>query len=137
MLAVGSSHAECVRIWSVTANKPLYKLATGNNAVVSLVWDTSRQTLYAATSCPNLDRNSFAVGYRPFNASEKEKRKARERRTAAAGAFASMGQPMNTDGEDPFPGRGWPSRASHKEDAFGEAVDTGEHAICAHLSAFV
>ncbi|QRW11836.1 WD40 domain protein [Ceratobasidium sp. AG-Ba] len=47
--SITSSRAEQIKMWDVRARTSVYELATGNNAVTSLAWDSSNNALYAAT----------------------------------------------------------------------------------------
>jgi hypothetical protein len=42
----------------------VYELATGNNAVPSMVWDTDENSLYVATTCSYVDRLGGSIDYR-------------------------------------------------------------------------
>ncbi|KAI0040948.1 hypothetical protein FA95DRAFT_792933 [Auriscalpium vulgare] len=83
---IGGTGSQQVKVWDVRARAPLYELSTGNNVVNALAWDRKRQTLYAATDCPWMDRIGYHHGYRParFRTEEQEnqardaKRKKRE-----------------------------------------------------------
>ncbi|KAF5350893.1 hypothetical protein D9758_010534 [Tetrapyrgos nigripes] len=55
---------QCIRVWDARAKAAVYELATGNNAVDDLAWDGLRNTLYAATSCPEMDRIGYTHDYR-------------------------------------------------------------------------
>lgn len=53
---MGGDSSQCIKIWDIRACASVYELATGNNAVNSMAWDASNNTLYASTECPNMDR---------------------------------------------------------------------------------
>lgn len=63
-LIIGGSTSQQVKVWDIRAQLPLYELSTGNNQVNALAWDTSSQTLYAATDCEYFDRSRHHHEYR-------------------------------------------------------------------------
>ncbi|KAG8756521.1 hypothetical protein FRC11_005256, partial [Ceratobasidium sp. 423] len=63
----GSTQQEQVRLFDVRARCCVYELATGNNAVRSLAWDSTRNALYAATECSHRDWMGYRHNYRPSN----------------------------------------------------------------------
>jgi hypothetical protein len=90
-------------MWDIRARGSVYKLATGNNVVVDMVWDSERNTLYAATKCKYVDRLGYHHGYR------KARRDAKDH-----------------DGEE----RCWPQHAHHNEAYFGYMFDAGDQSLC-------
>jgi hypothetical protein len=106
----GTGKAEQIKMWDVRARAPVYELATGNNRVESLLWDSERSCLYAATECLWMDR----MGYR------------HDYRTAKIPKSGYDKSQVNSDEEE----RCWPENAWHKEDYFGHTFDAGEHRIC-------
>ncbi|KAG8678274.1 hypothetical protein FRC08_017924, partial [Ceratobasidium sp. 394] len=55
----GTGKAEQVKMWDVRARTPVYELATGNNQVKSLAWDSDHNCLYAATECSYQERRDY------------------------------------------------------------------------------
>ncbi|CAE7057677.1 unnamed protein product [Rhizoctonia solani] len=107
----GTGKHEQIKVWDIRARTPVYELATGNNAVKSLAWDSKRNCLYAATECVYMDRLGYHHNYRPGNISK---------------------QPDESDDEELYDGdyeRCWPIGAWHAEDYFGYAFDAGDHRI--------
>ncbi|KAG8680321.1 hypothetical protein FRC08_016385 [Ceratobasidium sp. 394] len=109
LLAVftGTDKAEQIKMWDVRACTPVYELATGNNRVQSLAWDSKRNCLYAATECSYQDRMGYRHDYR----------RSRLRGDDSDSDF--------DEGEDPA----WPKTAWHDEDYFGYAFDAGDNRI--------
>jgi hypothetical protein len=111
----GTSKFEQIKMWDVRARAPVYELATGNNRVESLAWDSKRNSLYASTECTYMDRLGFRHGYR-------------------GGYMPDRPLPENEDEDDEYDGdyeRCWPDRAFHTEAYFGYTFDAGEHRVCA------
>ncbi|KAG8719134.1 hypothetical protein FRC09_011581 [Ceratobasidium sp. 395] len=103
----GTGQAEQIKMWDVRARTIVYELATGNNRVNSLAWDSNRNCLYAATECSYQDRMGYRHDYR----------RSRKRK----------GQKIDKDDmEDDV---AWPKKAWHDENYFGYAFDAGEHRI--------
>ncbi|KAL8287670.1 hypothetical protein RQP46_003528 [Phenoliferia psychrophenolica] len=89
-----------------------YSLATGNNHVRSLAWQASTQSLWAATTCTYVDRMGYHHDYR-----------AAKLRNPDAGSDEDEDE---DDGDDDI---AWPSKAYHRENAFGHPFDAGEHRL--------
>ncbi|KAJ1302210.1 hypothetical protein OPQ81_001034 [Rhizoctonia solani] len=106
----GTGKHEQIKVWDIRARTPVYELATGNNAVKSLAWDSKRNCLYAATECTYMDRLGYHHGYRPGNIPKQ--------------SDESEQQLHNEDYE-----RCWPIGAWHAEDYFGYTFDAGDHRI--------
>jgi hypothetical protein len=112
-------------VWDVRARACVYELATGNNAVVSMVWDSGRSTLYAATQCNHVDRLGDHHDYR------KARRPKEQRATAGDSEMESDGDDDDDEHEDDDDGgECWPKEAHHTEDYFGYMLDAGDHVIC-------
>lgn len=99
---------EHIKMWDVRAGATVYELSTGNNEVISLAWDASRNTLFAATQCSYLDQMGYRYSYRPARI------------------------PNRSDPEGGVENLGfyWPDRAPHTEDYYEYAFDAGEHRVC-------
>ncbi|KAG8776119.1 hypothetical protein FRC12_001079, partial [Ceratobasidium sp. 428] len=95
-------------MWDVRARTPVYELATGNNRVQSLVWDSDRNHLYAATECKYQDRMGYHHDYRPAKLSTGNGPVDEE----MDGLEEDEDYPMEDD-------RAWPKYAWHKENYFG------------------
>ncbi|KAG8708518.1 hypothetical protein FRC08_018856 [Ceratobasidium sp. 394] len=111
----GTGRAEQIKMWDVRARAPVYELATGNNRVQSLAWDSTRNCLYAATECRYRDRMGYRHDYRRAKINTREDR-----------------QGDNEDDDSDFDGfeeRSWPRNAWHDENYFGYAFDAGEHRL--------
>ena len=111
-------------VWDPRARKLVYELATGNNSVVSFVWDASRSTLYAATRCE---------GYNDRTGMRERYREARAR----AGIHDHRGMqppppPQPVGEEDYLYDKAWPMQCAHNEKYFGYAWDCGEHRLSAY-----
>jgi len=98
----------------------IYELATGNNAVDAMAWDATSNSLYAATSCPHIDRNGHHMDYRsakiPVSSSDQE----------SGDEDTEQDQARFEESED----RCWPKGAYHAEDHFGHVFDAGDHRLC-------
>jgi len=115
--------SECIRTWDVRARAAVYELATGNNAVDGLAWDSTRNTLYALTSCLGVDRMGYHHDYRPANFRE--------------GNEATDEDGDEDDDEDDDEGdddRYWPGKAYNPELYFEYGFDAGEHRVCKWVS---
>lgn len=123
-------------MWDVRARSPVFELATGNNAVASMAWDSTRSSLYAATECNYVDRLGYSHGYRGVKMPESG------RSTEATTRHLTSGDPDEDDSEgsdgdewddddDDDDDTAWPKQAFHAEDYFGYTFDSGEHRICA------
>ena len=121
-------------MWDIRAQAMVYELATGNNSVEALAWDTARSVLYAATECPGMDRLGFRHDYRP----------AKIPKWADFEPEEGDDDDMDED-DDEFDGldededfdeleRCWPDDAFHSETAFGYAYDAGHHTLREFLS---
>lgn len=113
-LFTGSDAKEQIKVWDIRARATVYELATGNNAVQALAWDSKRSTLYAATQCMYWDRGT-PRGYKRVK----------------------IPQWARLDPE----GKGessvhWPMRAHHGEKDFGYAFDAGKHGVSKSCSRF-
>ncbi|EGN98975.1 hypothetical protein SERLA73DRAFT_73551 [Serpula lacrymans var. lacrymans S7.3] len=126
----GAEKEEEIKMWDVRAQAPVYDLATGNNAVVSLAWDERRNSLYAATECSYMDRMGSHHDYR--NARKVRRNENNE------GAEAEMDDQdddyedeeeddNDDDDDDENDGRMWPTRAYHAEDYYGYTFDAASH----------
>lgn len=121
--------------WDLRAKKVVYELATGNNGVISMAWDSLNTTLYAATTCDYMDGRGYHYGYRPLKQS-KLRGINDDHRTELENDFI-----MGSDGEgdidwddDDDEDVCWPEDAVHSEDYFGYAFDSGDHRLCASSS---
>ncbi|KAF8699894.1 WD40 repeats protein, partial [Rhizoctonia solani] len=111
----GTHKAEQIKVWDVRARACAYELATGNNAVRSLAWDASNNSLYAATKCNYVNSSGQNRKYRPARPLNNQQRQM---------------EYEDEDGEpDEYSGRCWPINAWHKEDYFGYMFDCGDHRI--------
>ncbi|KAG9082197.1 hypothetical protein FRC06_005171 [Ceratobasidium sp. 370] len=104
--------AEQIKMWDVRARTPVYELATGNNQVESLAWDSDRNCLYAATECSYQDRLGYRRGYRGA------------RRRPIVDPEDEDYDPDDFDEE-----AAWPKDAWHYENYFGYPFDAGNHRI--------
>ncbi|KII84429.1 hypothetical protein PLICRDRAFT_46338 [Plicaturopsis crispa FD-325 SS-3] len=102
----GCGKGEQIKLWDIRARTAVYELATGNNAVNALAWDSRHNTLYAATECSYMGRMGNNYGYRE----------------------AKIPERLNPDDYDEDY-TCWPARAYHAEDHFGHFFDAGEHRI--------
>ncbi|KAG8682205.1 hypothetical protein FRC08_015126 [Ceratobasidium sp. 394] len=124
----GTSQAEQIKMWDVRARAPVYELATGNNQVKSLAWDSARNCLYAATKCGYRKGASYRRNYHP----------SKRRRIDDSGDEDGDEDDDGKDGDqgedeeehafgDDAPA--WPKNAYHLEEYFGYAFDAGNHRI--------
>ncbi|CUA72580.1 hypothetical protein RSOLAG22IIIB_10136 [Rhizoctonia solani] len=70
MVFSGSTQKEQIRLFDIRARCCVYELSTGNNAVRSLAWDSTRNALYAATECSHKDWMGFRHNYGPSMTAE-------------------------------------------------------------------
>ncbi|EPQ52734.1 hypothetical protein GLOTRDRAFT_140371 [Gloeophyllum trabeum ATCC 11539] len=120
----GALKQEEIKVWDVRARAAVYELATGNNGVTSLAWDSQRSALYAATECNYVDRLGYHHDYRPA--------KLPKRQRAEDVMDEDGDEDEDEDDEEDFDDecdQCWPSRAWHKEDYFGYTFDAGDHRI--------
>ncbi|KAG9082198.1 hypothetical protein FRC06_005172 [Ceratobasidium sp. 370] len=116
----GTGRAEQIKMWDVRARTTVYELATGNNRVVSLAWDSTRNYLYAATECIYQDRMGYRHDYRRAKISTREDREDDDE---------DMDEDEDEADFDDFDERSWPKNAWHDENYFGYAFDAGDHRI--------
>lgn len=117
-------------MWDVRARKAVYELATGNNMVASLAWDSKRSSLYAATECGHIDRLGFYHDYRKAHIPNWA-----HRDPSIVPVEGRVDESLDVDeefGDDNLVVGElcWPDRAYHGEDHFGYAFDSGEHRLC-------
>lgn len=126
-LFTGGRATQQIKMWDVRARCVVYELATGNNDVSALAWDSGRSTLWAATECLYIDRMGYNHDYR----------------RAKAPGHLSWGDRHEGDGDDEEEDdydeeddalegdeKLWPQRAFHREDYFGYMFDAGNHRVC-------
>ncbi|KAJ7235721.1 hypothetical protein B0H12DRAFT_1212432 [Mycena haematopus] len=122
----GAAHDQVIRLWDVRAQKMVYELSTGNNAVIGMTWDAPRSVLYVATSCDYMDRNGDTFDYRRA----KVPRIPRDLETVPS---EEDDDPMDDDEfdseDDDDDGPCWPKNAAHAEDYFGYLFDAGNHRL--------
>jgi hypothetical protein len=118
----GSEKSEIIKLWDVRARSAIYELATGNNMVVSMTWDSAHSSLYAATECNYIDRLGHNHGYR----------RAKMPKPSSLTHDNVDGEDEESDGydSDDDDDRAWPEQAFHAEDYFGYTFDAGDHQIC-------
>jgi WD40 repeat protein len=158
VIFTGGIRSQAIRVWDprVGSRSVLYKLATGNNVVNALAWDSKWSTLYAATECESMDRLGFTHGYR--SAKIRHEEEAKDGRVVqgaegAAAAATTSGPPgasgvkevkMDGGGEDDSDDEDnngeddsdefdeekcWPEKSFHNEQHFGYAFDCGDHRL--------
>ncbi|KAF9026059.1 WD40 repeat-like protein [Hymenopellis radicata] len=120
----GGGEAAVIKVWDVRGRQMVYELATGNNDVVDLAWDGTRNTLWAVTECRFMDRMGNPRGYRPIKLP-----KFVQEREKGANSETSAGEDDDDDGYDEDYDRAWPKKAYHKEDYFGDVYNAGDHVI--------
>jgi hypothetical protein len=113
---------EAIRLWDIRAKAPIYDLATGNNAVVSMVWNNDRNELFAATEWEHTD---YARARIPIDehGDPEEGEEFEEDPDEVSYLHKDGVRYKNTD-------QAWPRRARHSETYFGHVFDSGEHRIC-------
>jgi hypothetical protein len=127
-------------MWDIRARGSVYELATGNNAVADMVWDSERNVLYAATECNYIDRMGSHHDYR--TAKLPKWQKAAEAREMWGNnddndidMDESEDKSENDDDDDDNDDedddeRCWPKHAHHTEGYFGYMFDAGDHTLC-------
>ena len=113
-------------MWDIRARTAVYELATGNNAVVALAWDNTRNALYAATECRYVNRMGVHHDYR--KAQIPKLRKNEEGDDDDGGDDGAVDED-DEDDEDGFDKK-WPKKANHSEDYFGYPFDAAGHRLC-------
>jgi hypothetical protein len=125
-------------LWDIRARGSVYELATGNNAVVDMVWDSERNVLYAATECKYIDRLGSHYDYRTAKLPKWQKA-AEARETPATDEYGNdidmdesedKSEGDDEDDEDDDEERCWPEHAHHIEGYFGYMFDAGDHTLC-------
>jgi hypothetical protein len=147
----GTEKSEQITMWDVRARSAVYELATGNNAVESMVWDSKHNSLYAATQCDYIDRHGGHHGYRRAKIPKSTVLKA-ERQVMRVGGknIDSNGDEDDVDVDDDDEAededdeyddddndKAWPQDAFHNEDYFGYTFDAGEHRTCESLQILI
>jgi hypothetical protein len=125
-------------MWDIRARSSVYELATGNNAVVDMVWDSERNTLYAATKCNYVDRLGYHHDYRTAKLPKWQKAAEAREKGATDGndddidmnESEDKGDDDDDEDDDGGDGRCWPQHAHHSEDYFGHMFDAGDHSLC-------
>ncbi|KIJ14224.1 hypothetical protein PAXINDRAFT_116270 [Paxillus involutus ATCC 200175] len=141
-IVTGARRGEEIKVWDVRARAVAYSMATGNNAVVTLAWDSTRNALYATTECTYTDRTGNPHSYRRAKIPEPqtESKPVVPASSEEAGGASIVVEDANMDDEDDaieeesqddYNGNGhrWPKRAEHAEDYFGHTFDAGENRI--------
>ena len=113
-------------MWDIRARTAVYELATGNNAVVALAWDSARTSLYAATECRYVDRMGSHHDYRKAEIPKPQKAQSGE----GAGDDEGGGEVEEHEDEEAGFGKMWPKKANHSEDYFGYPFDAAGHRLC-------
>jgi hypothetical protein len=121
----GAEKRESIKLWDVRARSAVYELATGNNAVVGMVWDSTRSALYAATECNYMDRLGRHHDYRRAKILTATKLGEMTRSSTQ-----EDGDDDDYDTDDDDDDRAWPMKAFHAENYFGYTFDAGDHGIC-------
>ncbi|KAJ7805439.1 hypothetical protein B0H14DRAFT_3113120 [Mycena olivaceomarginata] len=110
----GAAHDQVIRLWDVRAQKMVYELSTGNNAVIGMTWDAPQ---IGAT----FDYRRAKVPRTP------------SRFEAMLGVEVDEDAPGSEDEDDyddyDDDGPCWPKNAAYAEDYFGHLFDAGEHRI--------
>ncbi|PPQ65280.1 hypothetical protein CVT26_000240 [Gymnopilus dilepis] len=125
---VGTDDSQHIKLWDIRSRRSVYELATGNNSVAGLAWDAGNNTLYAATSCPYVDRLGRHTGYRrariprSTNVVEED---ANEDDDEGSENEEEDDADMDYESEDDD--ICWPQRAHHAENYFGHVFDAGDH----------
>ncbi|KAF5339697.1 hypothetical protein D9758_014900 [Tetrapyrgos nigripes] len=112
---------QCIRTWDIRAKAVVYELSTGNNDVQDLAWDTTRNTLYAATSCKGLTRTGYYMDYR--------KAKIPQQQLGKFGFPDSLDEDEEEDYDDGDDQYCWPEKAYNAENHFGYMFDAGMHSL--------
>lgn len=120
-----SSRTESIKVWDIRAKAALYELATGNNSVSCMAWDSTNNSLHAATECEYVDRLGYHHDYRPAkiprarNDEPDDERIDNDEDQEESDGYESEDEQI-----------AWPKNAFHGESYFGYAFDAGEHRIC-------
>ncbi|KAK4701279.1 RNA-dependent RNA polymerase, partial [Phenoliferia sp. Uapishka_3] len=111
----------------------LYSLATGNNAVQAIAWQTSTNSLWAATECSYMDRMGGHHDYR------KAKRSKAERPSTQVNMDLDSDEEEYSDKDDEYDDEfddkdddgeyNWPEKAFHDEQSFGYTFDSASHQL--------
>lgn len=118
----GAAHDQVIRLWDVRAQKMVYELSTGSNAVTGMTWDDPQSTLYVATACDYMDRNGETFDYRRA----KIPRDSRGSKSRADEEDESMDDEDDSEEEDDYDSEDeapcWPKDAAYAEDYFGTCL---------------
>ncbi|KAF8192387.1 hypothetical protein K438DRAFT_1720617 [Mycena galopus ATCC 62051] len=125
----GASNDQVIRLWDVRAQKMVYELSTGNNAVMGMTWDAPRSVLYVATACDYMDRNGETYDYRrakvPRPPRDSTTLHGEEDEDDSMDDDDYDSEDEDDDDEAPC----WPQKAAYAEDYFGHLFDAGEHRL--------
>lgn len=126
VLFTGGTSSQQIKMWDVRGHSVVYELATGNNEVTALGWDSGRSRLYAATECSYMDRMGYNHDYR------------RAKMPKGDGGDDDDDDEDEDEDDDYLEGdeKMWPERAYHGEDYFGYMFDAGDHRVCKCCSIF-
>jgi hypothetical protein len=111
---------EAVKVWDVRAKSIVYELATGNNEVQSLAWDSVRDTLYASVACQYKTRMGDYHGYRKAKV---------PRSHQIPGEEWEEDEDEDEVGDELWEGRCWPENARHDELYFNYTFDAARDGI--------
>jgi hypothetical protein len=115
-------------MWDVRAQCSIFELATGNNAVTCMAWDSKHNSLFAATECRYVDRHGYHHGYRTVKMPKSSDQ------APESDMDEEADDPDDDDWDDE---KAWPKDAFHGEDYFGYTFDAGRHQICESSGSFV
>ena len=125
----GTETSEQIQLWDLRARGCVYELSTGNNAVVSMAWDSVNNALFAATNCNYVDRMGNHLDYRRA----KIPKNLEGENDDQGDDGMEWNNEDDSDGDDDFDhDQYWPKRAHQHEDYFGYNFDAGDHRLCAH-----
>ncbi|KAH6913306.1 WD40-repeat-containing domain protein [Coprinopsis sp. MPI-PUGE-AT-0042] len=114
---------ECVKLWDLRSNAPVYEMSTGNNQVEAMAWNDKGDELFAITQNINRDRMGglHREDYRRARLTYSQTRSVHGSRWAAG---------EDSDEEDDSDhDLSWPKKAFHAENYWGHVFDEAEHTI--------
>ncbi|KIJ66740.1 hypothetical protein HYDPIDRAFT_26164 [Hydnomerulius pinastri MD-312] len=149
-IITGANRGEEIKLWDLRARAVVYEIATGNNAVIAMTWDSTHNALYATTACmakipqatpdgaaPTSTEDTGAIVEEDVDMDDEDDWEDvddddddddDEDKGSWKPAFDSA---LAAEAEDDYDGCGrrWPKRAEHSENYFGHTFDAGGHRL--------
>ena len=126
-----TNQTQDIKLWDIRSRALVYDLATGNNTVEAMIWDHASNVLYAASDCPNVDRNGYHMNYRYAKIPRTEVGKNEQNLAPEANMDEDEDAWEDIEEDDDYDEEVcWPRKAYHSENYFGHVFDAGNHRLC-------